>query len=162
MREYRQAGGSAGLRVILSIVVIVAIVACSDAVEPEGGDGGYDLALVDGQPVPAVYLVYGFGARKRLVSGSLDLNSATRLTDIRHTTNTPFGADPIVEDFHDTTAYAYRLVGDMLIIDRSNPAAPAAAYSDTGFVDGDVLYLPVATVDGTPNQRRLLTYVKRR
>lgn len=144
-----------------SIVAALIIAACADSVEPRHRRVTYDLALVDGQTLPAVYLVYGFGATKRVISGSLDLTSESQLIDIKHTTNTPFGANPTIEDFHDTTTFRYRLEGDKLIIHRTNPSAPVPAYSDTGLVDGGVLYLNVATIDGTPNQRRVLTYVER-
>lgn len=149
---------SKSARIVAAVVMVAAIAGCGGSTEPDGGmSGEWDLALVEGQPVPAVYLVYGFGATKQVLDASLDF-SGRRVVDARHLRDNPIGTDP--SEFGDTTTFAYRVEDDLVIITRPNIIA-AQTYSDTGLVDGSTIYLTVRTVDGTPNQRRLLTYVRR-
>lgn len=137
------------------------LLACSDSTEPDPVFSGvYDLALVDGQSLPAIYLRYGlYGETKRVVSGSLRFTSRSRLVDARHWRD--YKRDGIPDDAGDTSTFAFNTDDDLLIISRSNPDAPVASYADTGVVIDNVLYMKVRTVDGTPNQVHNFTYTKR-
>ena len=137
------------------------VVACSDATDPDPAFSGvYDLALVDGQSLPAVYLRYGlFGETKRVVEGSIRFTSRSRLVDARHWRD--YKRDGTLDDAGDTSTFTFHTDDHLLIISRHNPDAPLTSYSDTGFVIDNALYMKVRTVDGTPNQVRNFTYTKR-
>lgn len=146
---------------VSTIIGLAAIVACKDSTEPDPAFSGvYDLALVDGQSLPAIYLRYGlFGETKRVVEGSLRFTSRSRLVDARHWRD--YKRDGSQDNAGDTSTFSFHVDDELLIIRRSNPDAPASSYSDTGVVVDNVLYMKVRTVDGTPNQVRNFTYTKR-
>ena len=149
-------------RMMRLAVVLLATVACGGSTEPSGRlSGTWDLTLINGQTLPRVYLFYGFGATKQLLGGTLQFTSSSRLAESRDWRNTPVGAGAVAEDFEYNTSASFSGSEDRIIVQRPGiPGAPAA-YADTGLFNGDVLILPVQTVDGTAVQRATLTYVKR-
>ena len=149
------------VRIALVAAVMLTTSACGGSTEPSGRlSGTWDLTLVDGQTLPRVYEMYGFGATKQLLGGTLQFTSSSRLAESRDWRNTPVGAGAIPEDLEYNTSASFNSSQDRIIVQR--PQIPgAAAYADTGLVNGDVLILPVQTVDGTGVQRHTLTYVKR-
>lgn len=149
-------------RVMRLAMVLMATVACGSSTEPGGRTSGtWDLTLINGQALPRVYLVYGFGATKQLLGGTLEFTSGSRLSESRDWRNTPVGAGGVPEDFEYSVTASYRGSGDRVIIQRPGVPGSPTAYADTGLFNDDVLILPVRTVDGTSVQQHTLTYVKR-
>ena len=150
------------LRIAGWAIVMLGVAACGGSTEPSGRlSGTWDLTLINGQTLPRVYEMYGFGATKQLLGGTIEFTSSSRLAESRDWRNTPVGAGGIPEDFEYNTSGSFRGVEDRIIIQRPPGPGISAAYADTGFFNGDVLILPVQTVDGTEVQRHTLTYVKR-
>src|SRR5687767_4399544 len=144
-------------RVMRLAVVLVATAACGSSTEPSGRlSGTWDLTLINGQTLPRVYLFYGFGASKQLLGGTLQFTSRSRLEESRDWRNTP-AAGGIAEDFEYNTSASFSGNEERIIIQRPGLPGSAAAYADTGLFNGDVLILPVRTVDGTAVQLNTLT-----
>lgn len=154
--------GSTRLLAIGAAFALVSAAACGGSTEPSGPfSGTWDLTLIDGQTLPRVYEVYGFGATKQLLGGTLEFTSSSRLAESRDWRNTPIGPTAVPEDLEYNTSGAFSGSQDRIIVQRPRVPGAAAAYADTGLFNGDVLILPVQTVDGTGVQRHTLTYVKR-
>ena len=149
------------VRIAMAVAVSLTTAACDGSTGPSGRfSGTWDLTLIDGQTLPRVYEVYGFGATKQLLGGTLEFTSSSRLAESRDWRNTAVGAGAVPEDLEYNTSASFSGSQDRIIVQR--PQIPgAAAYADTGLVNGDVLILPVRTVDGTGVQSHTLTYVKR-
>ncbi len=141
---------------------LAAVAACGGSTEPSGRlSGTWDLTLINGQTLPRIYEVYGFGATKQLLGGTLEFTGSSRVAESRDWRNTPVGAGAIAEDFEYNTSGSFRGNADRIIIQRPGVPGSPTAYADTGLFNGDVLILPVRTVDGTEVQLHTLTYVKR-
>ena len=150
------------VRIAVVVAVLSASAACNGSSEPSGRfSGTWDLTLINGQTLPRVYEVYGFGATKQLLGGTLQFTSRSRVAESRDWRNTPVGPGAIAEDFEYNTSGSFSAAEDRIIIQRPGVPGAPAAYADTGLFNGDVLILPVQTVDGTAVQRHTLTYVKR-
>ena len=150
------------VRIAMVVAVLLTSAACGGSTEPGGRlSGTWDLTLIDGQTLPRIYEVYGFGATKQLLGGTLQFTSSSRLAESRDWRNTTIGPEAIPEDFEYSTSSSFSGEGDEIVIQRPRVPGGSAAYADTGLVSGDVLILPVQTVDGTAVQRHTLTYVKR-
>ena len=158
MHLYRRIGRIAAT-FVLAMGAAGSMTGCSDSTEPEGPFAGdYDLILINGNSLPARYQIYGFGATKELLGGSLSFGS-NRIAEVRQWRDNPIGAQSLENTFSTTATYSVE--GSFLIIDRPRLDGMTAAYADTGYVEGETLILPVRTVDGTTVQHRTLTYVRR-
>jgi len=148
-------------RIIVAVGAVATIVACGGSTEPDSAASGrYELSLLNGTAVPMRYLVYGFGAQsyRHILSGSIKFIGGRRLVDVRRVTDQPQGTQPSEFDYVDTASY--EVEGDMIIIDRPGIQGQLAPYSDTAFVDGEVLIMPVRTVEGIVPLVRTLTYLR--
>lgn len=158
MHLYRRIGRTAAA-LILAAGTVTGMAGCSDSTEPEGPfSGEYDLILIDGSTLPARYEIYGFGATKDLLGGSLSFGS-NQITDVRLWRDNPLGSLSREQTY--STMATYSVEGSFLIIDRPRLHGMTAAYADTGYVEGETLILPVRTIDGTGVQEHTLTFVKR-
>lgn len=148
-------------RIVVAVVGIFALAGCKDSTAPkERLSGVYDLTLLNNEPLPAVYEVFGIVRTPRLViSATMDFNSANRAADIRNLETRPANQPPDPSVY--STTPSYRVVNDLLIVDRPGIPGQPLAYADTGYIDGTVIYMPVKTVDGNAVQRAAFTYVKR-
>lgn len=131
--------------------------------EPNGRlSGTYDLTLLNGQTLPSVYLTYGIvRATKVVVGGSLEFSSRDRAADSRRLRDQPGGVGGLWSPFEYNTTVSYHTEGDRLIIQRPGLPGQPATYADTGLIDGDIVHVPVRTIDGQGLQVHTLTYVKR-
>ena len=149
-------------RVIVAIGAIAVVVACAGSVEPKGAlSGEYDLLQVSGTVLPARYLVYGFGGQsyRYALGGTLQFTGRDRVIDTRRLSDQPQGTEPYEFTYVDTSTY--ELEDGTLIIPRPGIPGVLAPHSDTGYVDGDIIILPVRTVEGEIALTRTLTYLKR-
>jgi hypothetical protein len=148
-------------RIIVAVGTLATIAACGGSTEPDSVTSGrYELTLVNGTTVPMRYLVYGFGGQsyRHIFTGSIKFIGGSRLVDVRHVSDQPQGTQPFEFDYVDTASY--EVEGDMIIIDRPGIQGRIAPYSDTAFVDGEVLIMPVRTVEGIEPLVRTLTYLR--
>lgn len=151
------------IRRTASTATLLVLAGCGGG-STEPGDslhGTYDLSLLSGQTLPAIYHYYGFtGATKTVVGGTLEL-SRDLVTDSRRLRLHPTGTGGLWSDFEYNTTASSHLDGDLVIIQRPRVPGQATAYADTGLFDGDILHVPVKTIDGELLQVHTLTYVKR-
>ena len=148
-------------RVAVVAAAVGVVTACSDGTtEPKTGVAGeWQLAMVNGEAVPAVYLTYGLtGATKLVLGGTLHFSNGGSVVDARELREQTYQAEPA--DWTTTGTFSYSVSGDRIIIDRPNPAAPATSYADPADFTGDAIILRVRTVDGTPNQNHTFTYFR--
>ena len=149
------------VRILVAVGAVAAVVGCGGSTEPDSAASGrYELSLLNGTAVPMRYLVYGFGGQsyRHIYSGSVKFIGGNRLVDVRHVSDQPQGTEPFEFDYVDTASY--EVEGDMIIIDRPGIQGQLAPYSDTAFVDGEVLIMPVRTVEGIEPLVRTLTYLR--
>ena len=152
---------SKSARIFIAVGAVATIAACSGSTEAKPvASGRYELSQVNGANLPARYLVYGFGGQsfRHAISGSLRFISGGRLIDSRRLTDQPQGTEPFEFDYVDTASY--EVEGDMLIIDRPGIPGQLAPYSDTAFVNGELLIMPVRTLEGIVPLVRTLTYLR--
>lgn len=149
-------------RLVVAAGAIAAVAACGGSTEPDGAvSGEFELSLVNGTAVPARYLVYGFGGQsfRHALEGTLRFGGRNRVIDRRHLSDQPQGTEPFEFDYVDTASYEFE--DGMIIIPRPGIPGRLAPYSDTAYVDGDVIIMPVRTVEGIEPLVRTLTYVRR-
>ena len=156
------------LRMAGSAAAISILASCDGSTGPRSElSGTWDLTLLNGQTLPSVYYTNPLGgARKWVVGGTLELSTGDRAIDSRKLREQQGGVGGVWDEFEYNTTPSYQRNGDQLVIQR--PAFPghSGAYADTGLFDGNILHLPVKTVDGLflhdgSGQARTLTYVRR-
>lgn len=150
-----------------SVAVLILAGCDGGSTDPDRPTGTYDLALTDGQTLPVVYYSNPVGGSKKwVVGGTLELSAGSRAVDSRRLRHQSGGVSGVWDDFDYNTTPSYQRDGDRLVIQRPPFPGHPDAYADTGLFDGDILHLPVKTIDaglhdGTGIQVRVLTYVKR-
>ncbi len=157
------------LRITGSTVAILILSGCGGgSTEPNGRlTGTYDLTLLDGQTLPSVYFFHPLGrGTKWVVGGTLELSDRSRAVDSRRLREQTGGVGGVWDSFDYNTTASYEIDGDRLIIQRSPVLGQPVAYADTGLFDGDILHLPVKSIDGGLHDGsgfkvRTLTYVRR-
>lgn len=153
---------SMSARLVVAAGVIAAVAACGGGTEPEGAvSGEFELSLVNGTAVPARYLVYGFGGQsfRHALHGTLRFSGRNRVIDERTLTDQPQGTEPFEFDYVDTASYEFE--DGMIIIPRPGIPGLLPPHSDTAYIDGDIIIMPVRTVEGEVALVRTLTYVRR-
>lgn len=149
-------------RIVVAAGAIAVIVACGGSTEPKGAlSGEYELTLVNSTALPVRYLVYGFGGQsyRYAISGNLRFSGRNRVIDTRHVSEQPQGTEPFEFDYVDTATYEFE--DGLVIIPRPGIPGQLPPHNDTAYVDGDVIIMPVRTVEGIVPLVRTLTYVKR-
>lgn len=151
-------------RIVGSAAVMFVLAACDGGSTEPGGplSGTYDLTLVNGQSLPALYLTYGlYRSQKFVLDGTLEFSRRDHAADSRRLRDQPLDPGGLWSTFSYKTTGSYQSDGDRLIIQRPRFPGVSAAYADTGFINGDILLIPVQTIDGQGRQVHTLTYVRR-